>query len=285
MANFNKLINLTLQTSTGKQFTIETPVHGPKPQIEISGNLTMEGYSHTVEVRVTNLYTDSIEGDVTSIKVMAGYEGEMSAGVSGTVQNVYTETPGPDKVTVLSCVSATYDAWINNTINMKLKEGFTLETAITQISNALGFDRAIIDTSVSGLTCSAPLQFNGRCSEAVTKVKEVFPGVSVIVDGNKFRVFPNGAKQSSVVVHNLALLTQAPQFSGGTVSIVAPWNPMIKPGDYVHFPTSIRKQSLGAITTDTAQVQTIQFHFATNTDVNEMIITGTPSSKLKESVK
>lgn len=285
MANFNKLINLTLQTSTGKQFTIETPVHGPKPQIEISGNLTMEGYSHTVEVRVTNLYTDSIEGDVTSIKVMAGYEGEMSAGVSGTVQNVYTETPGPDKVTVLSCVSATYDAWINNTINMKLKEGFTLETAITQISNALGFDRAIIDASVSGLTCSAPLQFNGRCSEAVTKVKEVFPGVSVIVDGNKFRVFPNGAKQSSVVVHNLALLTQAPQFSGGTVSIVAPWNPMIKPGDYVHFPTSIRQQSLGAITTDTAQVQTIQFHFATNTDVNEMIITGTPSSKLKESVK
>lgn len=285
MANFNKLINLTLQTNTGKQFSIITPVHGAKPQIEISGNLTMEGYSHTVEIRVTNLYTDSIEGDITSVNVMAGYEGEMSAGLFGAVQNVYTESPGPDKVTVLSCVSATYDAWINSTINMKLKEGFTLETAITQISNALGFDRAIIDASISGSTCSAPLQFNGRCSEAVSKVKEVFPGVSIIVDGNKLKVFPTEAKQSSVIVHNLALLSQAPQFSGGTVSIVAPWNPMIKPGDYVHFPTSIRQQSLGAITTDTAQVNTIQFHFATNTDVNEMIITGTPTSKLKESVK
>lgn len=283
MANFNKLINLTFQTNTGKQFTIETPVHGPKPQIEISGNLTMEGYSHTIEIRVTNLYTDSIEGDITSVNVMAGYEGEMSAGVFGSVQNVYTETPGPDKVTVLSCVSATYDAWINNTINMKLKEGFTLETAITQISNALGFDRPIIDTSISGSTCPAPLQFNGRCSEALSKVKEVFPGVSVIVDGNKLRIFPIEAKQSSVVVHNLALLSQAPQFSGGSVNIVAPWNPMIKPGDYVHFPTNIRQQSLGAITTDTAQVNTIQFHFATNTDVNEMIITGTPNFKLKES--
>lgn len=283
MSSYNKLINLYLQTSTGKQLAIETPVRGIKPQIEISGNLTMEGYSHTIEIKVTNLYTDSIEGDITSVSVMAGYEGEMSAGVYGTVQNVYTESPGPDKVTVLSCVSASYDAWVNSTIDMKLKEGFTLETAITQISNALGYDRPIIDASISGHTCSAPLQFNGRCSEAVSKVKEVFPGISIIVDGNKLKVFPTDAKQTSVVVHNLALLAQAPQYSGGTVSLVAPWNPMIKPGDYVHFPNSIRKQSLGAIITDTVQAQTIQFHFATNTDVNEMIITGTPNSQLKES--
>lgn len=282
MANFNKLINLTFQTSTGKQFTIETPKRGIKPQIEISGNLTMEGYSHTIEVRVTNLFTDSIDGDITSLSIEAGYEGEMSAGVYGTVQNVYTESPGPDKVTVLSCVSASYDAWINKTINMKLKEGYTLETAITQVTNALGYDPAIIDTTISGSTCAAPLFFNGRCSEALSKIKEAFPGVTVIVDGNKLRVFPTESKRSSVVVHNLALLSQTPQFSGGTVSLVAPWNPMIKPGDFVHFPTKFFRQSLGAITTDTAEVQSIQFHFATNTDVNEMIISGTPNSKLKE---
>jgi hypothetical protein len=285
MANFNKLINLSFQTNTGKSFTIKTPIHGPKPQIEISGNLTMEGYSHNIEIRLTNFYTDSIDGDITSVSVEAGYEGAMSAGVFGTVQNMYTETPGPDKVTVISCVSASYDRWINSTIDMKLKEGFTLETAITQISNALGYDRAIIDVSISGLTCAAPLQFNGRCTEALSKVKEAFPGVTVVVDGNKLRVYPTEAKQSSVIVHNLALLAQAPQFTGGTVNIVAPWNPMIKPGDYVHFPTSIRRQSLGAITADTAQVNTIQFHFATNTDVNEMVITGTPTSKLKEATK
>lgn len=282
MANFNKLINLTFQTSTGKKFFIMTPKRGIKPQIEISGNLTMEGYSHTIEVRVTNLFTDSIEGDITSLSIEAGYEGEMSAGVYGAVQTVYTETPGPDKVTVLSCVSAAYDAWINKTINMKLEAGYALETAIIQVTQALGYEPAIVDASISASTCAAPLMFNGRCSEAVSKIKEAFPGVTIIVDGKKLRVFPTEQKRSAAVIHNLALLSQAPQFSGGTVSIVAPWNPMIKPGDFIHFPTKFSRLSLGAITTDIAEVNSIQFHFATNTDVNEMIISGTPISKLKE---
>lgn len=284
MANFNKLINLTFQTANGQAFFINTPVRGIKPQIEISGNLTMEGFTHNFEVRITNFYSDSID-DITAIQVSAGYEGKMSAGIWGEVQNVYTETPGPDKVTVLSCVAANYDAWINKTIDLKLKAGFTLQQAITNVSSALGFDPAIIDASIASKTCAAPLNHNGRCSEAITKIKNAFPGVTIITDGKKLRAFPTESKQSSVVVHELGLLCQAPQYSGGTVSLVAPWEPMIKPGDYVHFPANFKKASLGAIVSDTAVVQTIQFHFATNSNENEMIITGTTTSKLKENAK
>ena len=284
MPNFNKLINLKIQTKSGQAFEIVTPTKGIKPQIEISGNLTMEGYTHNFEVRLTNFYSDSIDDEVSEIIVTAGYEGEMSAGIYGAVQNVYTDTPGPDKVTVLSCVSANYDAWVNNTINMKLKAGYKLEDAITQVSQALGYNKAIIDASVSSLTSAAPLEINGRCTEAIAKIKTAFQGVSIIVDGKKLRVFPTEAQQSSVIVHDLKLLSQAPQYSGGSVNIVAPWNPMIKPGDYIHFPNKIRQQSLGAITTDTAMVNTIQFHFATNTDDNEMVITGTTTTKLKKGV-
>ena len=284
MPNFNKLINLKIQTKSGQAFEIVTPTKGIKPQIEISGNLTMEGYTHNFEVRLTNFYSDSIDDEVSEIIVTAGYEGEMSAGIYGAVQNVYTDTPGPDKVTVLSCVSANDDAWVNNTINMKLKAGYKLEDAITQVSQALGYNKAIIDASVSSLTSAAPLEINGRCTEAIAKIKTAFQGVSIIVDGKKLRVFPTEAQQSSVIVHDLKLLSQAPQYSGGSVNIVAPWNPMIKPGDYIHFPNKIRQQSLGAITTDTAMVNTIQFHFATNTDDNEMVITGTTTTKLKKGV-
>lgn len=284
MANFNKLINLTFQTKTGEAFSIITPKRGIKPQIEISGNLTMEGYTHNFEVRITNFYSDSID-DITSIIVNAGYEGEMSAGIYGTVQNVYTESPGPDKVTVLSCVSANYDAWINKTINMKLKEGYNLQDAVSQVTSALEFEPAVIDASLVAKTCAAPLEVNGRCSEAIAKIKKSFPGISIITDGKKLRVFPTEAKQTSVVVHTLPFLTQAPQFSGGSVNLNAPWNPMVKPGDYVQFPNSIKKQSLGAITSDVAMVNTIQFHFATNTDANEMLITGTTQAQLKAEAK
>lgn len=284
MANFNKLINLTFQTKTGEAFSIITPKRGIKPQIEISGNLTMEGYTHNFEVRITNFYSDSID-DITNIIVNAGYEGEMSAGIYGVVQNAYTESPGPDKVTVLSCVSANYDAWINKTINLKLKEGYNLQDAVSQVTSALGFEPAVIDASLVTKTCAAPLEVNGRCSEAVAKIKKSFPGVSIITDGKKLRVFPTEAKQTSVVVHTLPFLTQAPQFSGGSVNLNAPWNPMVKPGDYVQFPNSIKKQSLGAITSDVAMVNTIQFHFATNTDANEMLITGTTITHLKAEAK
>ncbi len=285
MQNFNKLINLKFQTSTGQAFEINTPTKGMKPQIEISGNLTMEGYTHTFEVRITNFFSDSIEGDITDIIVTAGYEGKMSAGIFGTVQNVYTENPGPDKVTIISCVSANYDAWINKTINIKLKEGYKLSDAIEQVRTALGYEPSIIDLSISNKASAAALNHNGRCTEALQKIKNEFPGISIITDGKKLRVFPTEAKSTSMVVHDLPLLTQPPQFSGGTVSLVAPWEPMVKPGDYVHFPTTFNKKSLGAIVFDTAMVNTIQFHFATNTDPNEMIITGTPAAKLLSEAK
>lgn len=284
MQNFNKLINLKFQTSTGKAFEINTPRHGFKPQIEITGNLTMEGYTHTFEVRITNFFSDSIEGDITDIIVTAGYEGKMSAGIFGTVQNVYTESPGPDKVTVLSCVSANYDAWINKTIDLKLTGGFTLGTAVEQVTKALGYEPAIIDSAIITKTCVAPLNHNGRCTEALQKIKNAFPGVSIITDGKKLRVFPTEAKSQNMVIHSLPLLIQPPQFSGGMVNIVAPWESMVKPGDYVQFPTTFNKKTLGSIVSNLAMVSTIQFHFATNTDENEMIISGTIDSKLKADI-
>lgn len=285
MANFNKLIDLKFQTSNGEAFEIKTPRKGIKPQIEISGNLTMGNYSPTFEVRITNFFSDSLEGDITDIVVTAGYEGKMFSGIYGSVQNVYTETPGPDKVTVISCVAVKYDPWVNKTINLKLKENFSLQEVIKQVSDALGYDTPLIDTSIADKNCAAPFFHNGRCSDAITKIKQMFPGISVVADGSKLHVFPTEAKASTVVVHDLGLLSQAPQFTGGTVSIVAPWEPMVKPGDFVHFPTKFSKTSIGAIQFDTARVDTIQFHFATNTDANEMIITGTPDSKLKSEVK
>ena len=285
MANFNKIINLTFQTARGTAFSVITPTRGIKPQIEISGNMTMTGYTHNFEVRITNFFSDAIEGDITDIEVVAGYEGKLSAGIYGKVQNVYTESPGPDKVTVLSCISANYDAWINNTIDIKLMANFSLQEAISQVTTALGFEPANIDVSLATKICAAPFNHNGRCSEALSKLKTVFPGICIITDGKKLRVFPKEAKAANMVVHNLALLTQAPQYSGSTVSLVAPWEPMIKPGDYVTFPTTFNKLSFGSVLFDTAMVNSLQFHFATNTDANEMILSGTPAIKLLTEVK
>ena len=283
MQNFNKLIDITFITQS-ETFKIETPRHGIKPQIEISGNLTSQDYVLNFEIRITNFFCDDIDA-ITDVIVTAGYEGNMSAGLAGKVQNVYTETPGPDKVTVLSCVTANYEAWLNQTIDLKLKEGFSFSEAIEQINNALGFETPIIDGAVASLTCSAPLAVNGRCSEAISELKKAFPGVSIVPEGKKLRVYPTTAERKSATIHKLNLLTQAPQYSGGTVSVMAPWNPMVKPGDYIQFFNNFKKTSIGAVVTNTAYVNTVQFSFATCTDQNEMIVTGVVTNQLAKEVK
>lgn len=279
MAQFNKLIDLRFRTDT-KEFEIKTPRHGRKPQLKVSGNITAEGFCSNLEVEVTNLFTNEIQ-NISEITVQAGYEGEMNAGITGKVQFVYTASPGPDKVTVINCTTANFDAWVTKTINLKLKQGFSLGEAIEEITGALGFEAADIDSGIAGKPCPAPLEVNGRCSEAIKELKKAFPGVSIIPVGNRLHVFPTEAKRKTVITHELPFLMQAPQFSGGLVSVVAPWNPMIKAGDYVKFPLEFRKEGAGSLVFDTMSVSSIQFSFATNTDENEMTISGTMVTQMK----
>lgn len=275
MSQFNKIIDLKFKTDT-EEFEIKTPRHGVKPQIKVSGNITAGGFCSNFEVEVTNLYTNDIK-NISEITVQAGYEDELSAGITGKVQFVYTASPGPDMVTVICCTSANYDSWINATINMKLKAGFSLTEAITQISNALNFEPAFIVPSIANKVCAAPLEVNGKCSEAIKQLKNASPDVSIFPNGNKLVVFPTRENYETIMEYELPLLTQAPQFSGGIASIVAPWNPMIKPGDIVKFPTQFYSRENGAMLGSSMTVTSVQFSFATNTDENDMTLTGTLS--------
>ena len=107
------------------------------------------------------------------------------------------------------------------------------------------------------------------------EIKKAFPGVSITADGKKLRAFPTDGRRQDATVHALSVLTQPPQFSGGTVSITAPWEPMIKPGDYVRFPVTYSKAEFGSVRTDMVMVNTIQFRFGTNGAANEMVVSGT----------
>lgn len=279
MENFNKLIDLKIETDKDA-FEIKTPRHGIKPHIKIDGNLSMAGFCQNFNVEVTNLYTNDIN-NIARITVTAGYEGCMSAGISGDVQNVYPASPGPDKTTVISCTAALFDSWIKKTINLKLKAGFALQDAINEVTNALGFDPAEIDAGVASKVCEAPLAVNGKCSEALKQIKGAFPKIAIVTDGKKLKVFGLESQRQTIITYDLCFLSQAPQFSGGQVTVCAPWNPMIKPGDYVRFPIEYRQTSQGAVVFNTAMVNSIQFTFSTDGDENEMTLTCTPTSQLK----
>lgn len=279
MENFGKCIDLTFRGSS-KYLVIKTPRKGIKPDIEITGTLTGKDQVCDLEIRITNLYTDDILSGYHTVEISAGYADTMSKTIEGSVVNVYTESPGPDKVTVIYCTVANFDAWLNKTIDLKLAKNFTLKNAVAEITKALGFNEAQIDSGIAQSTCAAPLEVNGTARQAVSELKKCFPGVNITVDKQFLKVFPESQQPATVMNHTLKALIQAPQFSGGQVSLIAPWNPAVRPGDFVTYPTNFFQTTMGLSPFSTAYVVSVQFSFSTNGDQNEMSITGI----LKESI-
>lgn len=280
MNNYNKIIDITFKTQNSK-VVVNTPRTGIKPHIELSATMSRGTFAQDFEIRLTNFYSDDIANEITDVEVVAGYENSTKVAFKGKVNLVYTESPGPDKVTVIACSTADYETLTQAVINMKLAKGFMLKDAMKKISAALQFDTPQIDKSLETKTCAAPFSHNGKALDAITALKTAFPDISVTVSGNTLSVAPTEGKGTNPRIHDVVLLTQAPQYSGGTVNIIAPWNPDIKCGDYIHFPATFSKKTVAAIVTDVAQVNTIQLNFSTD-DTNEMNVSGTCTSKLKE---
>lgn len=280
--NYNRIIDVYLNTLQGKQIEIKTPRYGRKPQISISGKLGMERNANEFELRITNLYSDSILSGLTSIDVFAGYADNLSFALSGSVQNIYTENPAPDKVTVIQCVTAEYDTWLNKTAKIEFQSSFSVKAFADKVSSALGFDSAIIDSDIAGETFNAPFSHNGRIIDAIGKfIKGIhIDGLCITPQNKRLRIFrasANGKVYSAS--HTLNLLSQSPQFSGGVVNLVLPWIPTVKPGDLVQFPTEIAKASIGALQYNKAVVDTVSFEFSTLGGGNQMTIVGTPEGQ------
>jgi len=275
MNYYNKLIDLTF-ISDADSFTIKTPRYGRKPNISISGNFTTKTFISNFEIHVTNLFTNKILSDYHHVMVRAGYEDSMSSAFMGEVTNIYTATPGPDKETVIMCMQANLSDWVSEVIDLKLDVGTSLTEIIRQVSAKLGYQEAYIDPKLKDKTLSVTMQANGSVRDIVDEIKKIFTGVNVTIDSNRLYVFPE-KDSTQQRIHKLPFLIQAPQFSGGIVDIVAPWNPQVKPGDYVEFPInniySITGVMDATVKTNRASVKTIDFNFST-TNSNEMNIQG-----------
>lgn len=273
---YNKIIDIVLKTKTGQKIEIKTPRTGRKPRISISGELGMKRNASDFEVRITNFYSNSVISGVTQIEVYAGYSNKVSFALSGSVQAVYTENPGPDKETVLKCITALYDTWLDTVGMIDLLPGFTVSTFLTKVSALLSFDPPEIDIAAKNIVINAPFYHNGRIVDAIAKFKKLIPNLSVSPIGTKLHAFITKNAGSVSTVHILNNLSQSPQFSGGIVNIVLPWQPTIRPGDTVKFSTSSSKMSYGALSFQSATVNSIHFDFSTVESTNQMTITGTP---------
>lgn len=268
---YNKLIDVELIDTAAKTSTfIRCPKTGRKPQIEISGTLMPMDLVNSFEVRITNFYPDDVSKNYQAVRVYAGYENDKSAVFEGSIVAMYTESPGPDRVTVIFCNTASMGSWSDITVQLSLDPGFTVAQAVTKIAQALNFN-VQLGKDAETKTSEIRWDYNGSARQALTELEKYFPNTQIVINNNRITVDMPGTVRKT---YRLPYLNTPAQFTASGCTLMAPWDPNIKPMDLVTFPMGTYKTAQAAVVNSTIQVQTIAFNFDTAGGTNTMTITG-----------
>lgn len=273
--NYSRRINLTfLNEKTGAQFKIECPVKGRKPNISISGTLLPVDYMSDIEIRVVNLYIERGQ-TFQKVQVEAGYENSMSIAFEGEITNIYDESPGPEKVTVINCTQCKVKNMLSNVVALNLEKGFTLNSALSQIAKAAELDEPEIvftETETSG----AAFTFNGTVQEALHQIAPLFPGVILMFTDRTIKAVKQEISPTEKI-KIIKFLQSPPQVTGTVVIIKAPFDPAIKPGDVVTVQNvsymTRRTISVGTLM-NKYRINSIEFRFSTVQGSNTMTLQG-----------
>lgn len=279
--NFNKIIDLTLSaTAEGDGFEIACPRTGRKPDIEIEGLLTPDDNVQSFTIRVKNLYTSKILSHFHFVKASCGYEKKMAVSFQGSVINVYTESPGPDRTTVIYCAAASFDDWVSARNDYYFPAGTTLKDILEKLTKDLNFNEATGDEETLNRTIGTKLELTGTAKDVVHRLRSYFTDIKIIVRAGGLSVI--GDNQAQRAVFEIPYMLTPPQISGNQYTITAPWDPAIKPGDMIKVNTAFSTKSTetgdqdagtGGSDGDGKQLEVIEirFHFGTISG-NEMTI-------------
>lgn len=263
------------------QLSITCPRRGRKPAIEITGTFTTGDSLPAFNIAIKNLYMSIPNTQYPKIKVTAGYENNLQT-FEGTILTMYQEQPGPEGRTIIQCVSGTTATWLDTILDLQYEaDSFSLLAVLQKIATTLNMKLRTSEI-VKTLISKSSLQFQGRAQDAISKLKSMFSaeGLVITVQSNEIRAYTMQDKIGINIVR-LAYLSTPPQQNAGSDGIaystlVAPWNPTLRPGDKVIYNTwqfmknfSVSNQNVGSIIVDN-----IQFQFGTVGSVNQMTIQG-----------
>lgn len=276
--SYNKIIELELISRT-KTIRIASPLWGRKPNINITGTFTSQDNITIFEVRIYNLYLDVDYSEVHSLVVTCGYAGEKQTAIVGAISAMYTDSPGPDRVTVIQCTNADVGKWLTKACDISVEKGESFKTVLETISKDIGFNPPKINKVDK--TLESPFEHNGLVKDAVHKLRDLFPSVFIRIDSNFFSA---SEKSGSGTKYQIRYLSSAPQFSGASVSFTSPWIPALRPEDTVQLSTSYYVQDITSMTLDKKsefKVTSVSFEFSTIDGTNSMTVTAVTQEATK----
>ena len=285
--NYNRFAHILLYGEKGSR-VIMTPRTGRKPNIEVHGLLMASDFARDFEVRIINFYSKLKLQDFNRIKITCGYVGKAALVLEGSITVAYTESPGPERVTVIKCLTANVNLLVQAACNINLEAGTRLDAVLQTLTESINKLKAgtggvwgepSVDGNVAALVSTAPLSWNGPVKDLMPELKKRFPDAAVTIQNNRFRAISKTTPQASTgKLVLLKYLQSPPNYNAGQVVVTAPWEPGLVPGDRIYFyQTDIgtRDPSLGGSKPRKEYgVLSVQFDFSTVGNTNKMIVTG-----------
>lgn len=282
---FDRIIDIELLETSGRSFKIDCPRSGIKPEISISGELRANTVQNAT-LKITNFYTprplnvDSLAGAVYRwVIVKAGYAKNALTTIEGQNFLAYTESPGPDGVSVITFITGAFDEWVQTVINSNWTAGTSINSVMATVCSKLSEKTApykielksyipdSIAVSTGGLSAS------GSLTEFIDKVKVAY-GLAIYMEGRNLSVCY--ADSGTGVVHKLDYVTSVRK-NGAGYTIIAPWLPSLRQNDTLEIDAKYfaieNFGGVGANFKTQFKVLNISFAFSTVGDTNSMTVT------------
>ena len=288
---FDKMIDVSfyLESGTLSVFdSIFTPITGRKPQIKLSGTLYARNAIADMQLTLVNFYTTTPLSNYQSMSIKAGYKNSVSATFEAQIFASYVDKPPPDSETVFITKVGQYDSFINQTFNKNYsKNSTTVDTILKDIALQMGlYNKKLVTVNYQPVTFSQfgstqiPCDFNfpgSSICDCLSKISTAYKDRIVIrPEGSNLNVYSKGIGTGTI--YQIDYITSA-RNDCGTFTIVAPWNPKIRPGDIVQANPAYFTQYQGGqfIGTNLFQVYTVNFEFDTCEESNQMTLVCIPS--------
>lgn len=282
---YNRILDITLESDSGQKLVITCPRRGRKPSIELNANYAGNQNLMPFNVTVKNLYIDLLSTKYAKIKITAGYENNHIP-MEGTIMSIYQESPGPEGRTVIQCVFGKYQTWLDASVDLDYDEGTTLETILNEIKTKLGAYSVTLRGTAAGLTLKEKYNHAGTARDALKKLEKQF-------EDSKLHLFIRNDmlcgvcytdNNGYIISHKLEYMSAPPQANAGGedgsayTTITAPWIPQLKVGDRLEIPQRVYMRFFSTVgagkATQFIQVTTMSIHFGTTGGVNSMTVQG-----------
>ena len=295
-----------------ESITIKCPDSGMKPDISFTVNLIPGQNCYKMVLKVKNLNLASRDmRDWTDMQVVAGYRTGSVAVFTCPIFTSYIESPNPDGISVFEgiTVGQTDVMLTNHAVSISFyKEQVTIQELVNECVKGIseGLEQQIsVAPERMNTYISAPQQtFYAANGLAVlnwlqTTLTQIFKQLwddSVIVqvlDGKFMMCSVNGPDVKSKITDSIVNLdcVSGATFSGTALTVIAPWNPALKPGDLFYMPPefitgSKLPNSLNALDYRNAdnlyRVLTMSISFGTVGNTNQMSILAVPSQYVSQ---